>query len=126
MASHESRMARSTRSEIERTLAEIARQPIGEPTGDAAAPAAEVELALADLVSDDNGEIVFCNDSGFRSLAIHTDSQVVGDGRADAHVTAAGDDVSGFNYLKFDNGLTLFYEEGLELIVLGGSAPSPA
>jgi hypothetical protein len=126
MASDESRMARSTRSEIERTLAEIARQPIGEPTGDAAAPAAEVELALADLVSDDNGEIVFCNDSGFRSLAIHTDSQVVGDGRADAHVTAAGDDVSGFNYLKFDNGLTLFYEEGLELIVLGGSAPSPA
>jgi hypothetical protein len=126
MASDEIRMARSTRSEIERTLAEIARQPIGEPTGDAAAPAAEVELALADLVSDDNGEIVFCNDSGFRSLAIHTDSQVVGDGRADAHVTAAGDDVSGFNYLKFDNGLTLFYEEGLELIVLGGSAPSPA
>jgi hypothetical protein len=126
MASDEIRMARSTRSEIERTLAEIARQPIGEPTGDAAAPAAEVELALANLVSDDNGEIVFCNDSGFRSLAIHTDSQVVGDGRADAHVTAAGDDVSGFNYLKFDNGLTLFYEEGLELIVLGGSAPSPA
>jgi hypothetical protein len=126
MASDEIRMARSTRSEIERTLAEIARQPIGEPTGDAAAPAADVELALADLVSDDNGEIVFCNDSGFRSLAIHTDSQVVGDGRADAHVTAAGDDVSGFNYLKFDNGLTLFYEEGLELIVLGGSAPSPA
>jgi hypothetical protein len=126
MASDESKMARTTRSDFERTLAEIARQPIGELTGDVAAPAAEVELAMADLVSDDNGEIVFCNDSGFRSLAIHTDSQVVGDGRADAHLTAAGDDVSGFNYVKFDNGLTLFYEEGLELIVLRGSAPSPA
>jgi hypothetical protein len=126
MASDESKMAQTTRSDIERTLAEIARQPIGEPTGDVAAPAAEVELAMADLVSDDNGEIVFCNDSGFRSLAIRTDSGIVADGRADAHLTAAGDDVSGFNYVKFENGLTLFYEEGLELIVLGGSAPSPA
>jgi hypothetical protein len=118
-------MARTTRSEVERTLAEIARQPIGEPIGDGAAPAAEVELALADLVSDANGEIVFCNDSGFRSLAIRTDSEIVADGRVDAHLTAAGDDVSGFNYVRFENGLTLFYEEGLQLIVLGG-APPPA
>ena len=64
MASDESKMARSTRSDVERTLAEVARQPVGEPAGDAAAPAAEVELALADLVSDDNGEIVFCNEFG--------------------------------------------------------------
>ncbi|MCC2664241.1 MAG: hypothetical protein K0R41_3269 [Geminicoccaceae bacterium] len=126
MASDESKMARSTRSDVERTLAEVARQPVSEPAGDVAAPAAEVELALADLVSDDSGEIVFCNDSGFRSLAIHTESQIVGDGRAEAHLTAAGDDVSGFNYVKFDNGLTLFFEEGLQLIVLGGMPPSPA
>jgi hypothetical protein len=120
MASDESKMARTTRSDIERTLAEIARQP----AGGAAEPAAEVELAMADLVGDDNGEIVFCNDSGFRSLAVHTDSQVVGDGRTEAHRTAAGDDVSGFNYVRFENGLTLFYEEGLQLIVLGGIPPS--
>lgn len=124
MASDESKMARTTRSDIERTLAEIARQPVGEPAGSAAEPAAEVELAMADLVGDANGEIVFCNDSGFRSLAIHTDSQVVGDGRTEAHRTAAGDDVSGFNYVRFENGLTLFYEEGLQLIVLGGIPPS--
>lgn len=124
MASDESKMARTTRSDIERTLAEIARQPVGEPAGGAAEPAAEVELAMADLVGDVNGEIVFCNDSGFRSLAIHTDSQVVGDGRTEAHRTAAGDDVSGFNYVRFENGLTLFYEEGLQLIVLGGIPPA--
>ena len=80
---------------------------------------------MADLVSDDNGEIVFCNDSGFRSLAIRTDSQVVANGQAAAHVTAAGDDVSGFNYVTFDNGLTLFYEEGLHLIVASAVLSRP-
>ena len=119
-------MARTTRSEIERTLAEIARQPMSEPAGDFAAPAAEVELTLADLVSDGNGEIVFFNDSGFRSLAIYTEAQIVGDGRAAAHLTAAGDDVSGFNYVRFDTGLTLFFEEGLQLMVLSGRPRPPA
>jgi hypothetical protein len=123
MASDESNMARTRRSDIERTLADIARQPASEPAGKHGA-AAEVELALADLVSDDNGEVVFCNDSGFRSLAILTDSQVVADGRAGVHVTAAGDDVSGFKYVKFDSGLTLFYEEGLQLVVPGAAARS--
>jgi hypothetical protein len=117
MASDESNMARTTRSDHERSLADTVRQPAGEPQADLAAPVAEVELAMADLVSDDNGEIVFCNDSGFRSLAIRTDSQIVANGQAEPHVTAAGDDVSGFQYVTFDNGLTLFYEEGLHLIV---------
>jgi hypothetical protein len=125
MASDETKMARTTRSEDERSLAETARQPVGEPQADLAAPAAEVELAMADLVSDDNGEIVFCNDSGFRSLAIRTDAQIVANGQAAAHVTAAGEDVSGFLYVTFDNGLTLFYEEGLHLIVSSGVPPSP-
>jgi hypothetical protein len=34
--------------------------------------------------------------------------------------------VSGFNYVKFENGLTLFFEEGLQLIVLDRMPPSPA
>jgi hypothetical protein len=125
MASDETKMARTTRSDDERSLAHTARQPLGEPQADAAEPAAEVELAMADLVSDDNGEIVFCNDSGFRSLAIRTDSQIIANGQAEAHVTAAGEDVSGFQYVTFDNGLTLFYEEGLHLIVASGSPPPP-
>ena len=124
MASNETQMARTSRSDDERTLAETARQPLGEPQADAAVPAAEVELAMADLISDDNGEIVFCNDSGFRSLALRTDSQIVANGQAEPHVTAAGEDVSGFQYVTFDNGLTLFYEEGLHLIVASG-APAP-
>jgi hypothetical protein len=114
-----------TRPERERKLAEIARQPNGEPLTDPVAEPAELELALADLISDDNGEIVFFNDSGFRSLAIRTDAAVVANGRAQAHLTAAGDDVSGFKFVRFDNGLTLYFEKGLELVLASGPAPGP-
>jgi len=79
--------------------------------------AAEVELALADLVSDANGEVVIFNDSGFRTLALHTDAAVVDGGRARRHVTAGGDDVSGFNYVTFESGVTVYFPEGLNLIV---------
>jgi hypothetical protein len=79
--------------------------------------AAEVELALADLVSDANGEVVIFNDSGFRTLALHTDAAVVDGGRARRHVTAGGDDVSGFNYVTFESGVTVYFPEELNLIV---------
>lgn len=88
----------------------------GAPAPSSSAKLAEVELALSDLISDDNGEIVFFNDSGFRTLAIETESTIVADGQADAHVTAGGEDVSGFNYVTFDNGITLYFEEGMDLI----------
>jgi hypothetical protein len=79
--------------------------------------AAEVELALADLVSDANGEVVIFNDSGFRTLALHTSSAVVADGKVHAHVTAGGEDVSGFHFVTFENGVTVYFREGLDLIV---------
>ena len=124
-ANEQSKVARMTRPERERKLAEIARQPNGEPLTDPVAEPAELELALADLISDDNGEIVFFNDSGFHSLAIRTDAAVVANGRTQAHVTAAGDDVSGFKFVRFDNGLTLYFEEGLHLVLASGPAPVP-
>ena len=86
-------------------------------------PPAEVQLDLADLVSDGNGEVVIYNDSGFRTLAIATDAAVVASGQSGAHVTAAGDDVSGYRFVTFDNGMTLYYQEGLDLIT---QAASPA
>jgi hypothetical protein len=84
------------------------------------AMAAEAELAMSDLVADSNGEIVFFNDSGLRRLAIATDAAVVSNGRAGAHRTAAGQDVTGFRYLTFDNGLTLYYQIGLDVVVRTG------
>jgi hypothetical protein len=90
----------------------------GDPDLDGpAAMAAEAELAMSDLVADANGEIVFFNDSGLRRLAIATEAAVVSNGRAGVHRTAAGQDVTGFRYLSFDNGLTLYYQAGLDVVV---------
>lgn len=80
---------------------------------------AEAELALSDLVADADGEVVFFNDSGLRRLAIATDAAVVGDGRAGVHRTAAGQNVRGFCFLTFDNGVTFYYEAGLDVVVRG-------
>jgi predicted TIM-barrel enzyme len=119
MVSDESKLARTTRSE-----AEPAGAAAASATGDATG--AEIELALADLVADANGEIVVFNDSGYRSLAIRTDRLVVADGHAGAHLTAAGVDVSGFQFVRFDNGLTLYVEAGLHLILPSAPASPPS
>ena len=80
-----------------------------------------VIFALADLVRDRNGEVVLFNDSGLRALALTTDAEVVAEGQAGHHRTAAGEDVSGFRYVAFDSGLKLFYQPDLELLLLRGS-----
>jgi hypothetical protein len=117
MVSDETKLARTARPEAE--------PPAGPPADDAPA-GAEVELVLADLVADANGEIVFFNDSGFRSLAIRTDRAVVADGWAGTHVTAAGDNVSGFQFVRFDNGLTLYFEAGLHVVLPDSGPASPS
>ena len=127
MANDDSKLARTTRSQAGRTPADGDRPATGEPSEAVASEGvasgmAEVELALADLVSDARGEIVFYNNSGFRSLAVRTDRAVVDEGRAGPHLTAAGEDVSGFKFVTFDNGLTLYFEAGLDLVLLSASA----
>lgn len=77
-----------------------------------------IVLALADLIQDENGEVVLFNDSGLRSLGISTDAGVTAEGEVGYYVTAAGEDVTGFRYLTFDNGLKLFYQPGLDLILV--------
>lgn len=126
MTSDENKAMRSNLSDSEQALVDIAHQLADQAPTSGPFARAEVELTMADLVSDDNGEIVFFNDSGFRSLAIQTDSAVVADGRTDAHVTAAGEDVSGFKYVTFDNGLTLYFEDGLDLVLSAGASCSPS
>jgi hypothetical protein len=75
-------------------------------------------LALEDLVRDQAGEVVLFNDSGLRALALSTATLVVEEGQAGRHVTAAGEDVSGFRYVAFADGLRLYYQQGLDLIIL--------
>lgn len=93
-------------------------QPRSTPSGLSQEPGSPIVLALSDLVRDANGEVVLFNDSGLRALAVSTDAVVVAEGEAGRHVTAAGEDVSGFRYVTFDNGLKLFYQPGLDLILV--------
>jgi hypothetical protein len=80
-------------------------------------PGPDVILALSDLIQDENGEVVLFNDSQFRKLELIAESPLVAQGTAQTHVTRAGDDVSGFNYLSFANGLTLYFDATLEITV---------
>ena len=96
---------------------DAARRAGHEPAPAGMAAASEVELAMSDLVADANGEIVLFNDSGLRRLAIATDAAVVGDGRSGAHRTATGQDVGGFRFLTFDNGVRLYYDAELDVVV---------
>jgi hypothetical protein len=117
--------ASGTRSDLPQAMVDLAQGHEAAGGGDAPdSDAAEVELTLSELVGDANGEVVIFNDSGFRTLAIRTEAAVVADGQAAKHVTASGEDVSGFNYVTFDNGVTLYFQEGLELI-LKNDPPRP-
>lgn len=79
-----------------------------------------IELALSDLVQDSGGEVVLYNDSGLRALGLVAETPIVGEGNASPHITASGDDVTGFKYVSFANGLTLYYQDGLDLVVRTG------
>ncbi len=78
-------------------------------------PAGEVELALSDLISDDNNEVVLTSDPSFETLKLTVDSEVLSSGIAADHVTAGGQDVTGYHYLSFESGLTLYYGDGIDL-----------
>ena len=113
----------ANRADDRANLADLVRDLTGvgaeEPSVLPKAPAAPsgAALKLADLISDPNGEIVFFNDSGFRTLEIETELTVRARGQAEKHITASGDDVTGFNYVTFDNGMTLYFEENLDLLL---------
>jgi hypothetical protein len=116
MAGHEMKTS-GARSDLPQAVIDLAQDEQAALEGEAPGTGAAVELALADLVSDANGEVVVFNDSGFRTLAIRTASATVAEGRAQKHVTAGGEDVSGYHYVTFANGVTLYYPDGLDLIV---------
>ncbi len=85
-----------------------------------------VTLELADLVRDSNGEIVLFNDSHLPALAVRADSRLVESGEVGSHVTAAGDDVTGYRFVAFDNGTKLFYQDSMDLVILGGNGEGHA
>lgn len=77
--------------------------------------AGDVELTLSDLISDNNNEVVLVSDPSFETLRLRVDSDVLSSGVVDSHITAGGQDVTGYHYLNFESGLTLYYGDGVEL-----------
>jgi hypothetical protein len=78
---------------------------------------ADLVLRLDDMLADGNDEVVLLTDSGQDQLALATDVQVVATGTAGDHVTADGQDDSGFAFVTFATGMTLFYPGEVELAV---------
>lgn len=123
MADEQVKKAHPNQPETSAALLDLGRamvpaESLDQALADAFTPmTAEVELAMADLVGDANGEIVLFNDSNVRRMVIRSDAAIVADGRAGPHRTAGGDDVGGFSFVSFDNGLTLYYQDGLDLAI---------
>lgn len=116
--------ASGSRADLPRAVIDLAQGNEAATEGDALdTGAADVELMLSDLVGDANGEVVIFDDSGLRTLRIRANAAVVAEGRATRHVTASGEDVSGFRYVRFDNGMTLYFREGLDLILKTAARP---
>ena len=71
-------------------------------------------LDLGDLIADARGEVVV-SDMGGAHLTITAASTVASQGQAEEHITQDGVDVSGFHFVTFENGITLYYDEGVHL-----------
>jgi hypothetical protein len=73
-----------------------------------------VMLELSDLLPDAGGEIVV-HATGVGTIGISTGQSVTASGTAEMHVTAAGEDVSGFRYYQLAGGITLYCQTNLLL-----------
>lgn len=76
-------------------------------------------LNLADLVPDQDGEIVILDSAG-GAVRLIAGEQIIGQGLATPHVTQAGIDVSGMSFLSFQSGITIYYAGGEGLSVSNG------
>lgn len=81
------------------------------PTDDSDPPL----LVLADLVPDAGGEIVLRPGGLDRRFRLAVSVPPVETGRAAPHVTAAGEDVTGFRFVRFAHGPTLYHPADVEL-----------
>ncbi len=86
-------------------------------------PDNRVELPLESLAPDCNGEIVLQSQADLTAIGIATSETVVRSGTMPyRHLTATGLDVSGYRFVRFDSGLTLYYPQRITLTV----TPQPA
>ncbi len=79
-----------------------------------------VLLELADLLPDASGEVVLFADDDL-PVNIVTDLPVTEAGIAEAHVTAAGVDVTGLHFYSFESGLTVYSPNDVLIIADSGA-----
>ena len=79
-----------------------------------------VLLELEDLLPDASGEIVLCAGEEL-PVNIVTDEPLTDAGIAEAHVTAAGVDVTGLHFYSFESGITLYSPTDLLIVTESGT-----
>ena len=73
-------------------------------------------FALKELLPDIGGEVVIDSGAG-ADITVLTDDAVTARGVERHHVTLGGDDVSGFAYCRFADGITVFHPRWLSLFI---------
>jgi hypothetical protein len=75
-------------------------------------------LSLADLVPDIGGEVAI-QSFGVPAVGIEAAESVsvTASGTASSHVTAAGENVSGYRFYSFDNGITLYFPPDMVVLL---------
>ena len=91
------------------------------PAGGAPAGGETVLLELADLLPDASGEVVLFADDSL-PVNIVTDQPITEVGIAEAHVTAAGVDVTGLHFYSFESGLTVY--SPIDVLIIADSGVS--
>ncbi len=81
---------------------------------------AAVVLELEDLLPDASGEVVLFAGEEL-PVNIVTGEPLTGAGIAEAHVTAAGVDVTGLHFYSFESGITLYSPTDLLIITESGT-----
>ncbi len=79
-----------------------------------------VFLELEDLLPDASGEVVLFAGEEL-PVNIVTDEPLTDAGIAEAHVTAAGDDVTGLHFYSFESGITLYSPTDLLIVTDSGT-----
>ncbi len=79
-----------------------------------------VLLELEDLLPDASGEVVLFAGEEL-PVNIVTDEPLTGAGIAEAHVTAAGVDVTGLHFYSFESGITLYSPTDLLIVTESGT-----
>jgi hypothetical protein len=64
-------------------------------------------LALADLLPDSGGEIVI-HSGGIGRIDVITERTITATGTTAEHITAAGENVTGFKFYTLDSGVKLY------------------